>query len=79
MGHLNVARLAGTGDGIVKLGTEIIPGTTTGNNYLSIGSVGTAPSGTGADCGHLYADFVGDDDELHWLSGTNGTSTQITS
>ena len=78
MGHLNIARLVGAGDGIVKLGTEIVPGTTTGNNYLSINSIGTPPVGTGADCGHLYADFETDDDELFWLSGTGGTASQVT-
>ena len=77
MGHLNTARLLGAGDGILKLGTEIVPGTTTGNNYLSINSIGTPPAGTGADCGHLYADFETDDDELFFLTG-GGTASQVT-
>ena len=78
MGHLNTARLAGAGDGILKLGTEIVPGTTVGTNYLSISSIGVAPSGTGADAGHLFANFEDDNDELFWLSGALGQVDQLT-
>ena len=55
MGHLNTARFLGAGDGILKLGTEIVPGSTTGKNYLSINRIGTPPAGTGTHFGHLYA------------------------
>lgn len=51
---------------------------TAGTDQVTIKSTGTAPVGTGANVGHLYADFETDDDELFWLSGTNGTATQLT-
>lgn len=51
---------------------------TAGTDQVTIKSTGTAPSGTGANVGHLYADYETDDDELFWLSGTVGTATQLT-
>lgn len=51
---------------------------TAGTDQVTIKSTGTAPAGTGADVGHLYADFESDDDELFWLSGTVGTASQLT-
>lgn len=51
---------------------------TPGTDQLTMKSTGTAPASTGANVGHLYADFETDDDELFWLSGTNGTATQLT-
>ena len=51
---------------------------TPGTDQLTLKSTGTAPVGTGANVGHLYADFEDDDDELFWLSGTGGTATQLT-
>jgi hypothetical protein len=51
---------------------------TPGTDQVTIKSTGTAPASTGADVGHLYADFETDDDELFWLSGTVGTATQLT-
>lgn len=78
MTNRNIQRLINVEPAILKLGTAVVPGTTVGDNYLSMKSTGTAPVGTGADAGHLYADFETDDDELFWLSGTNGTATQLT-
>ena len=54
------------------------PGTTVGTDWIGIKSTGTAPTGTNADMGFLYADYETDDDELFWLSGTVGTATQLT-
>lgn len=51
---------------------------TPGTDQLTLKSTGTAPAGTGANVGHLYADFETDDDELFWLSGAGGTATQLT-
>lgn len=51
---------------------------TAGTDQLTLRSTGTAPASTGANVGHLYADFETDDDELFWLSGTVGTATQLT-
>ncbi len=51
---------------------------TPGTDQLTLKSTGTAPSSTGANVGHLYADYETDDDELFWLSGTVGTATQLT-
>ncbi len=66
------------GKSVLQLGAQVAPGTTVGDNYLTMKSNGTAPTGTGANVGHLYADFETDDDELFWLSGTGGTATQLT-
>jgi len=60
------------------VGTYVEAGTTAGDNQLTLQSTGTAPTGTGANVGHLYADYETDDDELFWLSGTGGTATQLT-
>lgn len=62
----------------VAVGTFVEAGTTAGDNQLTLQSTGTAPSGTGANVGHLYADYETDDDELFWLSGTGGTASQLT-
>ena len=61
----------------LAVGTYVVAATA-GTDQLTIKSTGTAPSGTGANVGHLYADFETDDDELFWLSGAVGTSTQLT-
>lgn len=66
------------GISVVQLGTTVAPGSTVGTDYLTMKATGTAPTGTGANAGHLYADFETDDDELFWLSGTVGTATQLT-
>ena len=75
--------IAGAAIGGVKatglyVGTYVVAGTTAGDNQLTLQSTGTAPSGTGANVGHLFADYETDDDELFWLSGTGGTSSQLT-
>jgi hypothetical protein len=62
----------------MNVGTAVQAGTAVGTDQLSMKSTGTAPTGTGANAGHLYADFETDDDELFWLSGTVGTATQLT-
>jgi hypothetical protein len=75
--------IAGTNYAGVKatglfVGTYVEAGTAAGTDQVTIKSTGTAPTGTGANVGHLYADFETDDDELFWLSGTVGTATQLT-
>lgn len=75
-------KLAGTEYASVRV-TGLAVGTyvaamTAGTDQLTLKATGTAPSGTGANVGHLYADFETDDDELFWLSGTGGTATQLT-
>ena|SRR3990167_5607184 len=75
-------QLAGTEYASVRV-TGLASGTyvaasTAGTDQVTIKATGTAPSGTGANVGHLYADFETDDDELFWLSGTVGTATQLT-
>ena len=75
-------KLAGTEYASVRV-TGLAAGTyvaaaTAGTDQLTLKSTGTAPASTGADVGHLYADFETDDDELFWLSGTGGTATQLT-
>jgi hypothetical protein len=62
----------------LAVGTYVVAGSAAGTDQLTLKSTGTAPSGTGANVGHLFADFETDDDELFWLSGTNGTATQLT-
>ena len=62
----------------LAVGTYVVAGTEAGTDQLTLQSTGTAPSGTGANVGHLYADYESDDDELFWLSGTGGTATQLT-
>ena len=62
----------------LAIGTYVVAGTTAGTGQLTLQSTATAPTGTGANVGHLYADYEGDDDELFWLSGTGGTATQLT-
>lgn len=62
----------------LAVGTYVVASGTAGTDQLTLKSTGTAPAGTGANVGHLFADFETDDDELFWLSGTNGTSTQLT-
>jgi hypothetical protein len=62
----------------IYVGTYVAAGTTPGTNQITLQSTGTAPVGTGANVGHLYADYETDDDELFWLSGTVGTATQLT-
>ena len=74
--------IAGTNYAGVKVtglhsGTYVEAGTA-GTDQVTIKSTGTAPASTGANVGHLYADFETDDDELFWLSGTIGTATQLT-
>lgn len=59
-------------------GTFVVAGTAAGTDQVTLQSTGTAPTGTGANVGHLYADYETDDDELFWLSGTVGTATQLT-
>ena len=59
-------------------GTYVAAGSAAGPDLLTLKSTGTAPSGTGANVGHLYADYETDDDELFYLSGTGGTATQLT-
>ncbi len=66
------------GISVLQLGTTVQPGSTVGTDYLSMKSTGTAPTGTGANAGHLYADFETDDDELFFLTGTGGTANQLT-
>jgi hypothetical protein len=61
----------------LAVGTYVAAGTP-GTDQVTIKSTGTAPAGTGANVGHLFADFETDDDELFWLSGTVGTATQLT-
>lgn len=61
----------------LAVGTYVVAGTA-GTDQLTIKSTGTAPASTGANVGHLFADFETDDDELFWLSGAGGTSTQLT-
>jgi len=75
--------IAGSAIGGVKatglyVGTYVAAGTTAGDNQLTLQSTGTAPSGTGANVGHIYADYETDDDELFYLSGTGGTASQLT-
>lgn len=75
-------KLAGTEYASVRvtglaIGTYVVAATA-GTDQLTLKSTGTAPASTGANVGHLYADFETDDDELFWLSGTNGTATQLT-
>lgn len=75
-------KIAGTEYASVRV-TGLAAGTyvaaaTPGTDQLTLKATGTAPSGTGANVGHLYADFETDDDELFWLSGTVGTATQLT-
>ena len=62
----------------LAVGTYVVAGTDAGTDQLTLKSTGTAPTGTGANVGHLYADYETDDDELFWLSGTVGTATQLT-
>ncbi|HUS40524.1 MAG TPA: hypothetical protein VMX74_13810 [Pirellulales bacterium] len=62
----------------LAIGTYVVAGTTAGTDQLTLRSTGTAPTGTGANAGHLFADYEADDDELFWLSGTGGTATQLT-
>lgn len=75
-------KLAGTEYASVRVtglavGTYVVAATA-GTDQLTLKSTGTAPASTGANVGHLYADFETDDDELFWLSGTGGTATQLT-
>ncbi|MBC8869202.1 MAG: DUF2190 family protein [Planctomycetes bacterium] len=62
----------------LAVGTYVVASGTAGTDQLTLKSTGTAPAGTGANVGHLYADYETDDDELFWLSGTVGTATQLT-
>jgi len=55
-----------------------VQASTAGTDQLTLKSTGTAPASTGANVGHLYAVFEDDDDELFWLSRTNGPATQLT-
>lgn len=77
---LDIAGTAYAGVNVQGLfcGTFVVAGSTAGTDQLTLKSTGTAPTGTGANVGHLYADFENDDDELFWLSGTGGTATQLT-
>lgn len=59
-------------------GTFVVASGTAGTDQLTLQSTGTAPVNTGANVGHLYADYETDDDEVFWLSGTGGTATQLT-
>lgn len=61
----------------LAVGSYVAAGTA-GTDQVTIKSTGTAPASTGANVGHLFADFETDDDELFWLSGTGGTATQLT-
>lgn len=70
-----IASVQATG---LACGTYVAAGTAAGTDQLTLQSTGTAPTGTGANVGHLYADFETDDDELFWLSGTGGTASQLT-
>jgi hypothetical protein len=70
----NYASVVATG---VAVGTYVAAGTA-GTDQVTIKATGTAPASTGANVGHLFADFETDDEELFWLSGTVGTSTQLT-
>ena len=76
--QINSAEIASVQVTGLAVGAYVVAGSTAGDNQLTLQSTGTAPTGTGADVGHLYADFETDDDELFWLSGTVGTATQLT-
>jgi hypothetical protein len=62
----------------IYVGAYVSAGVEPGTNQITLQSTGTAPTGTGANVGHIYVDYETDDDELFFLSGTNGTVTQLT-
>lgn len=70
-----IASVQATG---LAIGAYVVAGTDAGTDQLTMKSTGTAPTGTGANVGHLYCDYETDDDELFFLSGTGGTATQLT-
>lgn len=74
IGGTEYASLRTTG---LAVGTYVAA-STPGTDQVTIKSTGTAPSGAGANVGHIYCDFETDDDELFYLSGTVGTATQLT-
>lgn len=74
IGGTQYASLRVTG---LAVGTYVAAATP-GTDQLTLRSTGTVPASTGANVGHLFADFESDDDELFWLSGTVGTVTQLT-